>query len=320
MDEWRNGPQVIPELRAASSGGYLRLRRLFDPTGQVAVIVPLDQGIEGDFPELERAPALVGELVDAGATAFIMRRGMARQVAGSFCRTGGPHRAGDHPQPPRRPRRRAAPGRDGCGRPARRRGRGDLHVVRRAPRGSRVAEIVRSSSRTSAELRRPAARRGAVPSRACPALCRTKGRSRWRTCEPPCASRARRGQTSSRPHGAAAWHRSARRLRTPGERTSAARDVSGARRPIRCTETALRVTNGSPRGRFIPSRAGWVAARPGTRPGHGTGDTTGAATYKAALRAAPCPAPRPGHATGDTTGARDRGRAPTACRGRSGRT
>ena len=73
-----------PELRAASAGAYLRLRRLFDPSGQTAVVLPLDQGIEGDFPELERAPALVAELVDAGATAFIMRRGMARQTAASF--------------------------------------------------------------------------------------------------------------------------------------------------------------------------------------------------------------------------------------------
>jgi DhnA family fructose-bisphosphate aldolase class Ia len=75
---------TFPGLRAASAGAYLRLRRLFDPSGQTAVIVPLDQGIEGDFPELERAPALVSELVDAGATAFIMRRGMARQTASSF--------------------------------------------------------------------------------------------------------------------------------------------------------------------------------------------------------------------------------------------
>lgn len=79
----------FPELRATSTGAYLRLRRVFDPAGETAIIVPLDQGIEGDFPELERAPAMVAEFVEAGATAFIMRRGMARETARSFAGRGG---------------------------------------------------------------------------------------------------------------------------------------------------------------------------------------------------------------------------------------
>ena len=73
-----------PDLGTDSPGAYLRLRRLFDPTGRAALVVPMDQGIEGDFPELERGPALIGELVAAGATAFLLRRGLARRAAPAF--------------------------------------------------------------------------------------------------------------------------------------------------------------------------------------------------------------------------------------------
>ena len=48
------------------------------------MILPLDQGMEGDFPELERIDGLVASLAEAGATAFLMRRGMARRVASAF--------------------------------------------------------------------------------------------------------------------------------------------------------------------------------------------------------------------------------------------
>jgi fructose-bisphosphate aldolase / 2-amino-3,7-dideoxy-D-threo-hept-6-ulosonate synthase len=73
-----------PDIGAGSSGSYLRLRRLFDPAGRAALVVPMDQGIEGDFPELERGPALVAELVAAGATAFLLRRGLARRATPAF--------------------------------------------------------------------------------------------------------------------------------------------------------------------------------------------------------------------------------------------
>jgi fructose-bisphosphate aldolase / 2-amino-3,7-dideoxy-D-threo-hept-6-ulosonate synthase len=77
-------PTPAMPLAPTTDGSYLRLRRLFDPSGRTAVILPLDQGIEGDFAELEQIDELVASLVDAGATAFLLRRGVARRVAPAF--------------------------------------------------------------------------------------------------------------------------------------------------------------------------------------------------------------------------------------------
>ena len=84
MSASRGDPSRVDPAPTTADGVYFRLRRLFDPSGQTAVIMPLDQGIEGDFPELERIDELVASLTAAGATAFLMRRGMARRVAPMF--------------------------------------------------------------------------------------------------------------------------------------------------------------------------------------------------------------------------------------------
>ena len=65
-------------------GTELRLRRLFDQKSQTSIIVPMDQGVEGVFTELENARDIVRQLVDAGANGFLMRRGLARHTADVF--------------------------------------------------------------------------------------------------------------------------------------------------------------------------------------------------------------------------------------------
>jgi fructose-bisphosphate aldolase / 2-amino-3,7-dideoxy-D-threo-hept-6-ulosonate synthase len=68
----------------AWDGRQIRLRRLFSAASGTSIIVPMDQAIEGDFPELERPARLVSDLADAGANGFLMRRGLARYTAGAF--------------------------------------------------------------------------------------------------------------------------------------------------------------------------------------------------------------------------------------------
>jgi DhnA family fructose-bisphosphate aldolase class Ia len=60
-----------------ATGKDLRLRRLIQASSGRTVIVPLDQGTEEDFGELEDVRPLVRELAVSGADGFLMRRGMA---------------------------------------------------------------------------------------------------------------------------------------------------------------------------------------------------------------------------------------------------
>ena len=67
-----------------STGAEFRLRRLFDQKSQTAIIVPMDQGIEDNFAELEDPRKIIRDMTDAGANGFLMRRGLARYAAESF--------------------------------------------------------------------------------------------------------------------------------------------------------------------------------------------------------------------------------------------
>jgi len=58
----------------------LRLRRIVPPEGKT-VIVPIDHGIEGYFPQLEDYRGLVSALIAGGADALLVRRGLLKRVA-----------------------------------------------------------------------------------------------------------------------------------------------------------------------------------------------------------------------------------------------
>jgi DhnA family fructose-bisphosphate aldolase class Ia len=60
-----------------ATGKDFRLRRLIHAHSGRSVIVPLDQGTEEDFGELEDVRPLMQELAAAGVDGFLMRRGMA---------------------------------------------------------------------------------------------------------------------------------------------------------------------------------------------------------------------------------------------------
>jgi len=61
-------------------GKILRISRILDENGKT-VIVPIDHGIEGYYPELERPEQLINEFIDGGANAVLLRRGMLEKVA-----------------------------------------------------------------------------------------------------------------------------------------------------------------------------------------------------------------------------------------------
>jgi len=58
----------------------LRLARIL-PKNNKTVIVPIDHGIEGYYPELEDQRRLVREFIDGGADAILLRRGTLMKVA-----------------------------------------------------------------------------------------------------------------------------------------------------------------------------------------------------------------------------------------------
>jgi DhnA family fructose-bisphosphate aldolase class Ia len=66
------------------TGTEFRLRRLFDEPSGTSIIIPMDQAIEGNFEELEDPRTIVRQMTDAGANAFLMRRGLAWFTADSF--------------------------------------------------------------------------------------------------------------------------------------------------------------------------------------------------------------------------------------------
>jgi len=67
-----------------STGKTIRLRRIFNPKSNTALIVPMDHAVEEYVPELESPLPLIASLADVGPDAFLLRRGMAKQALGSF--------------------------------------------------------------------------------------------------------------------------------------------------------------------------------------------------------------------------------------------
>jgi len=63
-----------------SSGKLLRLSRIFEPRTKTTVIVPMDHPLEGYFPELAEPNSLIASLADAGANAFLLRKGTAKRA------------------------------------------------------------------------------------------------------------------------------------------------------------------------------------------------------------------------------------------------
>jgi DhnA family fructose-bisphosphate aldolase class Ia len=58
-------------------GKHNRLNHLFNAKTGNSIIIPMDHGIEGYYPELENPLPLITTLVDAGVDGFLMRRGLA---------------------------------------------------------------------------------------------------------------------------------------------------------------------------------------------------------------------------------------------------
>lgn len=67
-----------------TAGKSLRLSRIFDPRSKTTVIVPMDHPLEGYFPELTDPSPLIASLADAGANAFLLRKGTARRALQSY--------------------------------------------------------------------------------------------------------------------------------------------------------------------------------------------------------------------------------------------
>jgi fructose-bisphosphate aldolase / 2-amino-3,7-dideoxy-D-threo-hept-6-ulosonate synthase len=67
-----------------STGKSLRLSRIFDPESKTTVIVPMDHPLEGYFPELSDPSPLIASLADAGADAFLLRKGTANRALQSY--------------------------------------------------------------------------------------------------------------------------------------------------------------------------------------------------------------------------------------------
>ena len=65
-------------------GKDLRLSRIFDPTSETTVIVPMDHPVEGYFPELSAPRTLIGQLADEGPNAFLLRKGTAVDALTAF--------------------------------------------------------------------------------------------------------------------------------------------------------------------------------------------------------------------------------------------
>lgn len=64
-----------------SVGKVLRLGQIFDQKTGTALIVPMDHPVEGYYEQLEDPRGIIDQLIEAGASAFLLRRGTARLVA-----------------------------------------------------------------------------------------------------------------------------------------------------------------------------------------------------------------------------------------------
>jgi DhnA family fructose-bisphosphate aldolase class Ia len=67
-----------------STGKAIRLRRIFNPKSNTALIVPMDHSVEEFVPELENPADLIASLVEVGPDAFLLRRGTAKKALESF--------------------------------------------------------------------------------------------------------------------------------------------------------------------------------------------------------------------------------------------
>lgn len=63
-------------------GKSFRIAHLFDPTiDDAAMVIPMDHPVEAYYPQMEDPAELIDSLINAGATGFLLNRGMASLVA-----------------------------------------------------------------------------------------------------------------------------------------------------------------------------------------------------------------------------------------------
>lgn len=62
-------------------GKAIRLGHLFDPSTDTAMVIPMDHPVEAYYPQLADPVDLVDSLITAGATGFLLNRGMASILA-----------------------------------------------------------------------------------------------------------------------------------------------------------------------------------------------------------------------------------------------
>lgn len=65
-------------------GRAIRFSRLFDSSSKCTVILPMDHGVMGYFPELSNPSDLIASLAEVRPNGFILRRGIVRQAYPSF--------------------------------------------------------------------------------------------------------------------------------------------------------------------------------------------------------------------------------------------
>jgi len=59
-------------------GKKIRLRRIFDTKTNTTLIVPMDHAVEAYFKQLEEPGKIIKEVINAGANALLLRRGLAK--------------------------------------------------------------------------------------------------------------------------------------------------------------------------------------------------------------------------------------------------
>jgi len=61
-------------------GKKIRLSRIIEPYSKSAVIVPMDHGVEGYFERLENPEKIISDVLEGGANALLLRRGIIKQM------------------------------------------------------------------------------------------------------------------------------------------------------------------------------------------------------------------------------------------------
>ena len=67
-----------------SIGKYLRLSRILEPESRTAIIIPMDHSVEGYFSKLENPREIIKSMLDGGANAFLLRRGVIKNTYDVF--------------------------------------------------------------------------------------------------------------------------------------------------------------------------------------------------------------------------------------------